>query len=95
MNVTWLPSGTMMSFGVATLFWIVMVVVFTAPAGVVVGVTGDGPAGLLLLLLLPPHAASISASPPAAMNPPAIRDRMVVSLALSCRASALPSEAQA
>jgi hypothetical protein len=60
-----------------------MVVVFTAPAGVVVGVTGDGdgPAGLLPpLLLLPPHAASISASPHAAMNPPAIRDRMVVSL---------------
>ena len=44
MNVTWLPSGTMMSFGVATLFWIVMVVVFTAPAGVVVGVTGDATA---------------------------------------------------
>jgi hypothetical protein len=58
-----------------------MVVVFTAPAGVVVGVTGDGPAGLLLLLLLPPpHAAIISASPHAAMNPPAIRDRMVVSV---------------
>jgi hypothetical protein len=67
----------MMSFGVATLFTIVIVVVFTAPAGVVVGVTGDGPAGLLLLLLLPPQAASSRASPHAARNPPAIRDRMM------------------
>jgi hypothetical protein len=72
-NVTWLPMGTMMSFGVTALFAIVIVMVATAPGGVVGGVVtgGDGVA-----LLLPTQAAIAHASPHAAMTPPAIRERM-------------------
>jgi hypothetical protein len=40
MNVTWLPRATMMFFGFTVLFVIVIVVVLTAPAGVVLGLVG-------------------------------------------------------
>ena len=40
MNVTWLPRATMMFFGLTVLFVIVIVVAFTAPDGVVLGLVG-------------------------------------------------------
>jgi hypothetical protein len=76
MNVTWLPSGTMMFFGVTALLAIVIVVVATAPGGVVGGVVtgGEGDASLL-----PPQAAMAHASPHAAKNAASMRD-LIVSL---------------
>jgi len=41
MNVTWLPRATMMFFGDTTLPLIVIVVVLTAPDGVVAGLDGE------------------------------------------------------
>ena len=68
MNVTWLPRATTMFFGVAVLLLIVMVLVVTAPAGVVLGLAGDELDELELPE--PPHATIANAA--AAANATAV-----------------------
>jgi hypothetical protein len=85
MNVTCVPRVTMMSFGVATQLLMVIVLVRTAPPGVVDGVVGAGPIVLHapdelelelgLELELPQAAIAKSA---AAVQAAAARRRMLI-----------------
>ena len=74
-NVTWLPRGTVMLFGLTALFAIVMVGVLVPPppgAGVGDGAGAGEP---------PPHAATTNASATATTNPPLAFLHAVIMLA--------------
>jgi hypothetical protein len=76
MNVTWAPRVTMMSFGLATLLVIVIVVARTAVDGVVDGEVGDVSEVELGLEPELPHAAIAVRA--AAVQAAAIRSRIFI-----------------